>query len=97
MSFASSIGSEHVQLLVLRRVEREGNMARYYVLSVEPTFLGDTAFVREWGRIGQRSRRRVDLHAALDGAQEALSVWLARKLRRGYVLRHNDCGVDGVP
>jgi predicted DNA-binding WGR domain protein len=68
-------------------------MERYYVLSVEPTFLGDTDLVREWGRIGQPGLRRVDLHAAPDGAQEALSVWLARKLRRGYVLGGDDRGI----
>ena len=38
-------------------------MARYYVLSVQPTLFGDTALVREWGRIGTIGRRRFDLYA----------------------------------
>ncbi|WP_453968278.1 WGR domain-containing protein [Bradyrhizobium ottawaense] len=38
-------------------------MARFYVLTIEPTLFGDTALVREWGRLGQRGRRRTDLFA----------------------------------
>ncbi|WP_461324638.1 WGR domain-containing protein [Bradyrhizobium diazoefficiens] len=26
-------------------------MARFYVLTIEPTLFGDTALVREWGRL----------------------------------------------
>ncbi|WP_404513759.1 WGR domain-containing protein [Bradyrhizobium ottawaense] len=38
-------------------------MARFYVLAIEPTLFGNTALVREWGRLGQRGRRRMDLFA----------------------------------
>ena len=37
-------------------------MARFYVLAIEPTLFGDTAVVREWGRIGSLGRRRLDLY-----------------------------------
>lgn len=51
-----------VQLLVLERREPNANMARFYVLSLEETLFGDTALVREWGRLGTPGRRRLDLY-----------------------------------
>jgi predicted DNA-binding WGR domain protein len=36
-----------LQILVLERQDESCNMARYYVLSVEPTLFGDAALVRE--------------------------------------------------
>lgn len=77
--------STTVQLLVLERREPTTNMARFYVLSLEDTLFGDTALVREWGRLGRRGRRRLDLFEAKVAAAEALTTWLARKSRRGYV------------
>ena len=62
-------------------------MARYYVLTVEPTLIGDTALVREWGRIGVSCRRRLDLNQDDDAARVALDTWLKRKSKRGYILR----------
>jgi predicted DNA-binding WGR domain protein len=74
-----------VPYLVLQRCDPDRNMARFYVLTIEPTLFGDTALVREWGRLGQRGRRRMDLFAGRVQAIEALEAWLARKTRRGYV------------
>ncbi len=76
-----------LQMLVLERRDEACNMARFYVLAIEPTLFGDTALVREWGRIGTCGRRRLDLHPDLVAAAEALDVWLSRKSRRGYQLR----------
>jgi predicted DNA-binding WGR domain protein len=76
-----------LQILVLERRDESCNMARYYVLSVEPTLFGDVALVREWGRIGSPGRRRLDLHADDEAAGEALETWLARKVGRGYQVR----------
>jgi predicted DNA-binding WGR domain protein len=73
-----------VQYLVLERCDPARNMARYYVLTIEPTLFGDTALVREWGRLG---RRRLDLFAGRVQAVEALEAWLVRKARRGYIRR----------
>lgn len=75
-----------LQMLVLERHDEAHNMARFYVLAIEPTLFGDTALVREWGRIGAQGRRRLDLHADHAAAAEALDVWLTRKSRRGYRL-----------
>jgi len=73
-----------LNLLVLERRDPACNMARYYVLSLDESLFGDIALVREWGRLGHRPRRRVELHATSDKAEEALEHWLARKKRRGY-------------
>ncbi|MDE3175432.1 MAG: WGR domain-containing protein [Pseudomonadota bacterium] len=74
-------------MLVLERIDPSRNMARLYVLAIEPTLFGDTALARGWGRIGSRGRSRLDLHADKAAAAEALDVWLNRKLRRGYRVR----------
>ena len=68
-----------LNVLVLERVDRTKNMARYYVLSVEPTLFAESALVRRWGRIGGAGRTRIDLHASPPLAQIALNTWLERK------------------
>lgn len=70
--------------ILLERRDPSRNMARYYVLSLEPSLFGDTALVREWGRIGTAGRRIVELHADHHGAICSLEAWLRRKRRRGY-------------
>ncbi len=82
-----SSASGTVQLLILERREPAANMARFYVLSLEETLFGDTALVREWGRLGTRGRRRLDLYEGPVRAIKALDHWLDRKLRRGYRAR----------
>ena len=37
-----------LNVLVLERVDRTKNMARYYVLSVEPTLFAESSLVRLW-------------------------------------------------
>jgi predicted DNA-binding WGR domain protein len=84
-----------LQLLVLDRIAAADNMARYYVLSIEPTLFGDAALVREWGRIGHGGKRRLDLYTDDRQAAIALDLWLARKTKRGYRRRQEPC--DRVP
>ena len=76
-----------LQFLVLERVERAKNRARFYVLSIEPTLFEDLALVRRWGRIGSAGRERIDLHPSGPVAQIELYQCLDRKRRRGYQLR----------
>ncbi|UPK40785.1 WGR domain-containing protein (plasmid) [Bradyrhizobium sp. 186] len=83
-----------VQYVVLERCDPARNMARFYVLTIESTLFGDTALVREWGRLGQRGRRRLDLFAGRVQAVEALEAWLVRKARRGYVRRNSTASMN---
>jgi predicted DNA-binding WGR domain protein len=37
---------------ILQRRDGACNLARFYVLAVEPSLFGDAVLVRAWGRIG---------------------------------------------
>ncbi|WP_244627239.1 WGR domain-containing protein [Microvirga tunisiensis] len=76
-----------IQYLVLDRRDPDANMARFYVLSIEESLFGDASLIREWGRIGTKGQRRVELHESTSRAAEALETWLRRKQRRGYRIR----------
>lgn len=71
-------------LFHLERRDAGRNMARFYCLSVEGSLFGDTALVREWGRIGTSGRRRLDLFADVAQAEHAMRRLATAKLRRGY-------------
>lgn len=73
--------------VILERIDPAHNAARYYVLSVEATLFARNTFVRRWGRIGSTGRQRLDFFESRDSAGLALETWLARKRKRGYVLR----------
>ena len=62
MTETSEIADYKLQMLVLERRNASRNMARFYVLAIEPTLFGEMALVREWGRIGSMGRRRLDLY-----------------------------------
>lgn len=81
--------SEKLNVLVLERCDPAQNVSRYYVLRIEPSLFGDPTLVREWGRIGQRGRQRIEIYPTTDCAVEALETWLRRKQRRGYHLRNS--------
>jgi predicted DNA-binding WGR domain protein len=63
--------SQSLQILVLERRDKSRNMARFYVLSIEPTLFGDAGLVREWDRIGCNGRRRLEFHGDDGQALEA--------------------------
>ena len=84
MSSAVETTSPRLQMLVLDRTDPRQNMARFYVLAVEPSLFGGAALVREWGRWGRAGRRMLDLYRSSDEAAEALEDWLLRKSKRGY-------------
>jgi predicted DNA-binding WGR domain protein len=72
--------------IVLERVDPARNIARYYVLSIEPTLFGKHTLIRRWGRIGSLGRERHQFFGGEDAsqAQVTLETWLARKRKRGY-------------
>ncbi len=81
------MSTDTIQYLVLDRCDPTCNMARYYVLSIEPSLFGDATLIREWGRIGRPGQRRIELYENPLCAMEALEIWLQRKRKRGYLLR----------
>ena len=70
--------------LVLRRIEPEQNVARFYTLMIEPDLFGRIILIRHWGRIGSRGRERLDEHGSEVEAAEAMAKLAAVKRRRGY-------------
>jgi predicted DNA-binding WGR domain protein len=79
--------SEKLNVLVLDRCDLSQNVSRFYVLRIEQSLFGEPTLVREWGRIGQRGRQRIEIHYTEGRAAEALEAWLRRKQRRGYRIR----------
>jgi predicted DNA-binding WGR domain protein len=75
--------------IVLERVDAARNIARYYVLSIEPTLFAKHTVIRRWGRIGSLGRERLRFFGDDDRsqAQVTLETWLARKRKRGYAPR----------
>jgi predicted DNA-binding WGR domain protein len=75
--------------IVLERVDPARNIARYYVLSIEPTLFARHTLIRRWGRIGCVGRARLQFFKSEDAlrAQVTLETWLSRKRNRGYALR----------
>jgi len=71
-------------VLVLRRIEPERNLVRFYALMIERDLFGHIVLVRRWGRIGTRGRERMDPYPDETTAAEALAKLAAAKRRRGY-------------
>jgi predicted DNA-binding WGR domain protein len=71
-------------MTLLQRRDAERRMARFYRLWFGDDLFGNATVIREWGRIGQAGRVRVDFH---DNPEDA-AAWLARiertKRRKGY-------------
>ena len=70
--------------LVLRRVEPEQNIARFYALMIERDLFGHIVLVRQWGRVGSQGRERADEHASDVEAAAAMGKLAAAKRQRGY-------------
>ena len=77
-------GSTIRHMLVLRRVDPNANVARFYALMIEHDLFGHVVLVRRWGRVGTRGRERSDPHADEAAAAEAMEKLAAAKRRRGY-------------
>jgi predicted DNA-binding WGR domain protein len=67
--------------IILERVDPARNIARYYVLSIEPTLFAKHTLIRRWGRIGCLGRKLLQFFGGEDAsqAQATLETWLARK------------------
>jgi predicted DNA-binding WGR domain protein len=68
----------------LEKYDPDKNLARYYRMSVLPNLFGEWTLKREWGRIGQGSRVRLDLFRSALEAKRALDMLEGAKQRREY-------------
>ncbi|MBS3651935.1 WGR domain-containing protein [Pseudaminobacter sp. 19-2017] len=76
--------SDHHAPISLRRLDQSRNMARFYVLSLQPTLFGEVSLVRHWGRIGTKGRQKIELFDTGWGANAALASLAEKKRKRGY-------------
>lgn len=76
--------SDHHDLTCLRRLDPSRNMARFYVLSIQPTLFDEVSLVRHWGRIGTQGRQKIELFDTSEGASAALAKLTEKKRKRGY-------------
>lgn len=70
--------------IYLERRDAAKNMARFYMLSIEPTLFGDVRVRRHWGRIGTRGQVKLHDFAKREEAAELFARLLRAKRRRGY-------------
>lgn len=73
-----------MSVVQLRRVDPAQNVARFYVLTVQPDLFGGWTLVREWGRIGRAGTVRQVPYPTLDAAAAAATRLWKTKLRKGY-------------
>ena len=77
--------------VVLHKVDREENRARYYALVWQPALTGGWLVERTWGRLSSRRRqRKADLVEDADIAQALAARHLRRRLRHGYQAVNGD-------
>ncbi len=70
--------------VLLHRIDVSKNMARFYAMQLTPTLFGETAVVRNWGRIGTQGQMRLDTFRSDAEAHAAIVRLHAKKSRRGY-------------
>jgi predicted DNA-binding WGR domain protein len=79
-----SSGRLSAEGVMLRRIDPDKNMARFYSMEVERDLLGRVVLVRRWGRIGSTGKSRLDEHAGEGEALAALEALQIAKTRKGY-------------
>ena len=71
-------------MTTLYRIDPKANMARFYSISVQPTLFGEWSLMREWGRIGRRSRSLSRTFSNARAAEAAGDKLRAAKQHRSY-------------
>ncbi|WP_117190204.1 WGR domain-containing protein [Rhizobium terrae] len=77
-----------------RRIDNARNMARYYMLSIQPTLFGEIVLMRCWGRIGKRGGEKSEVFASEQEAAAHFLKLARRKHQKGYKPVGN-CGKAG--
>jgi len=68
------------------RLDPTANCARFYLLAVQPTLLGEVALVRTWGRLGTQGQSLTATFLDRQSAQQSLERLVRRRLNRRYAL-----------
>ena len=71
--------------IVLRRVDPDSNVARFYLLTLERDLFGNVVVTRQWGRVGTAGRQITEPYPTEEAAVEAMTVLAAAKRKRGYM------------
>jgi predicted DNA-binding WGR domain protein len=69
--------------IVLRRVDSDHRMARFYMLAIERDLFATVRFVHCWGRIGTRGRELAEEFKTELEAAEVLERLATTKRRKG--------------
>ena len=72
--------------MLLRRIDPEENMNRWYMVQIQPTLLDPIAVICSWGnRDTAWVRSRILPMGSREQAQEEAEKIIATKIKRGYV------------
>lgn len=69
---------------LLFHIDPARNMARFYLLAIEPTLFGGSSLMRCWGRVGTKGQVKIHLFETASEAGQASGRLLHSKLKRGY-------------
>ncbi|OEC96895.1 WGR domain-containing protein [Rhizobium sp. YK2] len=81
--------------LYCQRIDTARNMARYYLLFIQPTLFGEVAVTRAWGRIGKRGGEMTEMFATEPEAATHFLELARRKRTKGY-RPVGSCGNRGI-
>lgn len=81
--------------LYCQRIDTARNMARYYLLFIQPTLFGEVAVTRAWGRIGKRGGEMTEMFATEHEAATHFLELARRKRIKGY-RPVGSCGNRGI-
>lgn len=70
--------------IYLERIDASRNMARFYLLSVQPTLFGELSLIRHWGRIGTGGRDKIETFGDAQQLGHTRLRIERQKKRRGY-------------
>ncbi|WFS69486.1 WGR domain-containing protein (plasmid) [Agrobacterium leguminum] len=77
------MGIYHYQLYC-QRIDVNRNMARYYMLAIQPTLFGEIALVRTWGRIGVAGGEMTEVFGTEKDAVSRFLELVLQKRKTGY-------------
>jgi len=69
---------------LLRRIDPNFNMARFYRVEVTQDLFGQVIVERRWGRLSGRGQYRIASFSSTSSKEAAASALVRAKERRGY-------------